>query len=106
MIGNRVQPISVVLISEGGVRREVGREINLAKRNIDKIIQAASETVVRYAETLEVHNENVRRSPQVHLFGCFNILFAMRASALQKITMKHNKAAEQQRVHTSTGWRQ
>jgi hypothetical protein len=104
VIRNRVEPISVVLISEGGVRREVGREINLAKRNIDKSVQAASDSMVRNAETLEVHNENVRRSPQVHLFGCFNILFAIRTSA--KITMKHNKAAEQQRVHTSTGWRQ
>ena len=42
MIGNRVQPISVVLISEGRVWREVGREINLAKRNIDKSIQASN----------------------------------------------------------------
>jgi hypothetical protein len=104
VIGNRVQPISVVLISEGGVRREVGREINLAKRNINKCIQAASETVVRYAETLKVHNENVRRSPQVHLLGCFHVLFAVRTSALQKLKMKQKKAAEQQCAHTSTGW--
>jgi hypothetical protein len=106
VIGNRVQPISVVLISEGGVRREVGREINLAKRNIDKCIQAAAESVVRNAETLEVHNENVRRSPQVHLLGCFHVLFAVRTSALQKLKMKQGKTAEQQRAHTSTGWRQ
>jgi hypothetical protein len=99
VIGNRVQPISVVLISEGGVRREVGREINLAKRNIDKSIQAASHIVLINTKTLEVHNENVRRSPQVHLLGCFHILFAVRASALQKLKMKQSKAAEQQRVH-------
>jgi hypothetical protein len=106
VIGNRVKPISVVLISEGGVRREVGREINLAKRNINKCIQAASHVVLINAETLKVHNENVRRSPQVHLLGCFHVLFAVRTSALQKLKMKQKKAAEQQCAHTSTGWRQ
>jgi hypothetical protein len=35
-------------------------------------------------KTVEVHNENVRRSPQMHLLGCFHVLFAVRTSGIAK----------------------
>ena len=73
VVGDRIQPVSVVLMPERRVRRKVRREINLAKRNIDKSIQAASHVALINTETLEVHNDNVRQAPQVQLFGCFNI---------------------------------
>ena len=63
MIGHRVHSISVVLTPERRVRREVGSEIDLTQRHVNKRVQAAAHVVLVDTEALQVHDEDVRGSP-------------------------------------------
>ena len=76
------------MVLERRVRSKVGREIHLTKWNINKRVQAAAESGFRKSETLQVHDEDVGRSPQVHLLASVRVLFAVRASAERRLKMK------------------
>ena len=85
------------MVLERRVRSKVGREIHLTKWNINKRVQAAAHVVLVDTETLQVHDEDVGRSPQVHLLASVRVLFAVRASAERRLKMK--KRANSQLKH-------
>lgn len=102
VIGDRIQPVSVVLMPERRVRRKVRREINLAKRNIHKRVQPTAHIPSVNAETLQVHDEDVGASPQVHLLGGVYIFFAVRAPAHKISRRRAAKAANDKSRLTAT----
>ena len=97
VVGDRIQPVSVVLMPERRVRRKVRREINLAKRNIHKRVQPTAHIPSVNAETLQVHDEDVGGSPQVHLLGGVYIFFAVRAPAHKNIKTARRESSQRQK---------
>ena len=102
VIGDRIQPVSVVLMPERRVRRNVRREINLAERNIHKRVQPTAHIPLVNAETLQVHDEDVGGSPQVHLLGGVYIFFAVRAPAHNNVKTARRARSKRQSRLTAT----
>ena len=102
VVGYRIQPVSVVLMPERRVRREVRREINLAERNIHKRVQPTAHIPLVNAETLQVHDEDVGGSPQVHLLGGVYIFFAVRAPAHNNVKTARRARSQRQSRLTAT----
>ena len=100
VVGHRIQSVSVVLIPERRVRRKVGREINLAKWHIHKRVQPTAHVPLVNAETLQVHDEDVRGSPQVHLFRRVHIFLAVRAPAHSNIKTARDAHGQQRALRT------